>query len=182
MLPKDPVTLSACTMAEHKDFDRFMEQLKSARTDQLYTLLPDIQKLALQMSRPQTDSAGTAEKNPAAVHSPAHAAIHAACDILSQDFTRDIDLTALAAELHMSYESFRKGFRQQTGVSPARYRSQQRIRHAQLILSSGISIKETARMVGYGDIYAFTKQFTKTVGMPPGEYVRRMQEMLQSNR
>ncbi|MDF2514604.1 MAG: transcriptional regulator, AraC family, partial [Herbinix sp.] len=76
----------------------------------------------------------------------------------------------ISAMVGMSYENFRKQFRKHTGISPAQYRIEQRMKHAKLMLLSGVSIKETAALTGYSDTYSFTKQFTQTVGMPPGKY------------
>ena len=176
LLPQCCVSASGCDTALRKEFDAFIAQLNAARDDELPLLLPDIQKLVLKMSRPAT-AHGMAPGSPVAPGTAATAitaTIQSACTALSSDFTKDIDLYALSRQLRMSYESFRKLFKKATGTSPARYRCNQRIKHAQLLLSSGISIKETAEMVGYGDIYAFTKQFTKTVGLPPGEYVQQL--------
>lgn len=176
LLPQCCVSASGCDAALRKEFDSFIARLSAARDDELPLLLPDIQKLVLKMSRPAAVR-GAAPGNPIAPVTAAAstaATIQSACTVLSSDFTKDIDLYALSRQLRMSYESFRKLFKKATGTSPARYRCNQRIKHAQLLLSSGISIKETAEMVGYGDIYAFTKQFTKTVGLPPGEYVQQL--------
>lgn len=174
LLPECYVSTSACDTSLQEEFDAFITRLRAARDDELPLLLPDIQKLALKMSRPVAPHAASPGSQMDAT-TAATSAIQSACTALSSDFTKDIDLYALSRQLRMSYESFRKLFKRATGTSPARYRCNQRIRHAQLLLSSGISIKETAEMVGYGDIYAFTKQFTKTVGMPPGEYVQQLQ-------
>ena len=140
ILPAEPVIHSACDITDFSPFDHFMEQLKTISLDQLYTLLPDIQKLTLAMSRriaaPEDTLSAEASENANVISS-----IKKGCIILSSDFSGDIDLETLAGSLNMSYESFRKIFKKQTGVSSSRYRSQQRIRHSQLLLSSGMSIK-----------------------------------------
>lgn len=170
LLPQNDVTHSGYDITRHRDFDSLISRLRSAREDALGMLLPDIQKLALEMAQPVLVPA---EKSTGVL-------IQSACDALSSGFSENISLEALSREYHMSYESFRKLFKDITGSSPARYRCEQRMKHARLLLSSGISIKETAEMVGYGDIYAFTKQFTKTVGMPPGKYIRQIRENVTS--
>lgn len=176
LLPQCYVSASGCDSTLRKEFDAFIARLSAARDDELPLLLPDIQKLVMKMSRPAAahEAAPGSPIAPGTAATAATAAIQSACTALSSDFTKDIDLYVLSRQLRMSYESFRKLFKKATGTSPARYRCNQRIKHAQLLLSSGISIKETAEMVGYGDIYAFTKQFTKTVGVPPGEYVQQL--------
>ena len=45
--------------------------------------------------------------------------IEAACDMLSQNLDEEISLEELARSLQIGYETFRKVFKKQTGVSPA---------------------------------------------------------------
>lgn len=93
-----------------------------------------------------------------------------ACRLLSAEINTTISLEEVAAILNMSYENFRKQFRKFTGTSPNQYRIEQKMKHAKLMLLSGISIKETALLTGYSDTYSFTKQFTHSVGISPGRY------------
>ena len=97
-------------------------------------------------------------------------AMEEACRILSSDINKVISLEEVAVTLHMSYENFRKQFRKFTGTSPCKYRIEQKMKNAKLMLLSGISIKETALLTGYGDAYSFTKQFTHSVGISPGRF------------
>ena len=69
-----------------------------------------------------------------------------------------------------SYETFRKVFRETQGVSPMQFRTTQRMHRAELMILSGISIKETAALVGYSDCYGFSRQFKKTKGISPAAY------------
>lgn len=93
-----------------------------------------------------------------------------ACRLLSSEVNANISLKDVAATLNMGYENFRKQFRKFTGTSPAQYRINQKMKHAKLMLLSGIPIKETAMLTGYSDTYCFTKQFTHSVGISPGRY------------
>lgn len=47
------------------------------------------------------------------------------------------------------------------------------MRQAKMMLLSGLPIKHVAVSLGYGDIYSFTKQFTKSEGVSPGRYIRK---------
>ncbi|ALB45145.1 AraC family transcriptional regulator [Clostridium beijerinckii NRRL B-598] len=93
-----------------------------------------------------------------------------ACRLLSSKVNTTISLKDVANTINMSYENFRKQFRKFTGTSPAQYRIEQKMKHAKLMLLSGISIKETSMLTGYSDTYSFTKQFTHSVGISPGRY------------
>lgn len=144
-------------------FDRLLKLLKDADDSELPYLSLKAQELVLSIINPitQTSSIDTLEK-----------LMEEACLLLSSDINATISLDEVAATLKMSYENFRKQFRKYTGIAPAQYRIEQKMKHAKLMLLSGISIKETAQLTGYSDTYSFTKQFTNTVGISPGRYRR----------
>ena len=100
--------------------------------------------------------------------------IEAACDMLSQNLDEEISLEELARSLQIGYETFRKIFKKQTGVSPARYRTRKKMEQARILLEGGVPMKEIAGLVGYGDVYAFSKQFSRFFGFPPGKYRARL--------
>ncbi|MFD2875905.1 helix-turn-helix domain-containing protein [Paenibacillus rhizoplanae] len=80
----------------------------------------------------------------------------------------------MAAAVNMGYENFRKiFFKETTGISPKRYHTEHLMRQAKMMLLSGLPIKHVAVSLGYGDIYSFTKQFTKSEGVSPGRYIRK---------
>lgn len=99
--------------------------------------------------------------------------IRQAADMLSANPGANLNMEDVAKQLAIGYETFRKQFRRQMGVSPADFRLQHKMRQAGHMLDAGISIKETAGLMGYADVYTFTRQFTKTMGRTPGEYRRR---------
>ena len=92
--------------------------------------------------------------------------IEAACDMLSQNLDEEISLEELARSLQIGYETFRKVFKKQTGVSPARYRTRKKMEQARILLEGGVPMKEIAGLVGYGDVYAFSKQFSRFFWIP----------------
>lgn len=95
--------------------------------------------------------------------------IEEACEILSSDFSREINCRDLATSLNISYENFRKIFKEEKGLSPGKYRNIKKMQQATLMIQSGISIKETASYCGYSDVFAFSKQFKRTMGISPGK-------------
>ncbi len=99
-----------------------------------------------------------------------------AADILSANPSANLNMEEVAESLSMGYETFRKQFRKRTGLSPADYRMRHKMRQACHMLDAGISIKETAALTGYADVYTFTRQFAKTMGSTPGKYRGRNQE------
>lgn len=83
----------------------------------------------------------------------------------------DTDLEALAAELRMSYASFRRRFREATGMSPGRYRAARVIdRACELIATGGLSDKEIAHALGFCDAFHFSKRFKQITGRTPTQY------------
>ena len=57
------------------------------------------------------------------------------------------------------------------GVSPKRYIIQLKINYACDLLKSGdYSVKETAEMSGFEDLYFFSRQFKEYMGMSPAKY------------
>ncbi|MBN8217485.1 MAG: helix-turn-helix transcriptional regulator [Spirochaetes bacterium] len=78
---------------------------------------------------------------------------------------------ALAAQLGLGYEHFRKVFRRHFGQSPKEYQIRQKIRRAQEILGAApLPIGEVSEQLGYPDLFTFSKQFRRVTGMTPSRY------------
>jgi AraC-like DNA-binding protein len=79
----------------------------------------------------------------------------------------------LAERLDMSYESFRKRFTKEAGMSPGQYFIQQRMKRAcELLVAQKVTIKEVSLELGFFDEFHFSKQFKKVMGMTPKEFCR----------
>ncbi len=90
--------------------------------------------------------------------------------INSHDWNR-ISVTTLAKACNMNINSFREKFRRETGLPPGRYIIIRRIdTAAKLLLQEELSIGEIADLLGYSDIYTFSKQFRKFRGISPSAY------------
>jgi AraC family transcriptional regulator, arabinose operon regulatory protein len=98
--------------------------------------------------------------------------ISKACRLIGSSKDIYYDMKEVAVAVNLGYENFRKLFKATTGVSPQRYHIEHLMKQAKMMLLSGLPIKHVAVSLGYVDIYSFTKQFTKSEGMPPGRYVR----------
>lgn len=102
---------------------------------------------------------------------PHVALVEKACQLLSGDLHRRLSLPRIASSFDLSYERFRKVFRQRTGLSPGGYRIRRRIDHARTLLVQGrLSVKEVAYALGYKDPFTFSKQFKQIVGMSPERF------------
>lgn len=85
----------------------------------------------------------------------------------------DVDYDRLAADLGFSPRTFRREFARRVGLPPHRYLLASRISHAREMLAhTDLPIKEISRELGYRDVFYFTRQFRRLVGVPPGVYRR----------
>ena len=108
-----------------------------------------------------------------AAQAPDHHAemVQVACSLLGKKLADRLSLPELAASFKMSYERFRKVFRERTGVSPGAYRIQRRVEHACRLLSEErMPVKEAAYVLGYPDIYSFSRQFRQIIGAAPSTF------------
>jgi AraC-like DNA-binding protein len=102
-------------------------------------------------------------------------AIARACQVLETDLHEDVDLAAVAAEVGLTYETFRKQFRQSVGVAPARYRLIRRIDAAcSMLQHTDLTAKAIAARVGFGDEFHFSRSFKQVTGVPPSEFRRHL--------
>jgi len=82
---------------------------------------------------------------------------------------------AVARELGLGYENFRKQFRAEVGMPPRQFQQQRRIDLACTALYQGsASIKELATQLGFVDPYHFSKVFRQYMGEAPSAYRKRM--------
>ncbi|HWO65369.1 MAG TPA: helix-turn-helix domain-containing protein [Umezawaea sp.] len=82
-----------------------------------------------------------------------------------------LDLRALAAHVRMSVRTFTRRFREETGVSPGKWITQQRVERARHLLeTSDLSIDQVARHAGFGTGAALRLQMSATLGVAPSVY------------
>jgi AraC-like DNA-binding protein len=79
-------------------------------------------------------------------------------------------LAELARRCHTSESTLLRGFRRETGATPAAYLRERRLQEAHILLQGGRwSVGEIARRVGYTNLAAFTAAFGRRFGVPPSE-------------
>ncbi len=93
---------------------------------------------------------------------------------LETDIGAEISLSDLANRLNVGYETFRKRFERETGVSPAKYRAQKRMEAAKSLLrySPQMTNRQVAQTLGFADEYHFSRRFTQSVGVSPRAFRR----------
>ena len=80
----------------------------------------------------------------------------------------------LASRMQYSPDHFSRVFRAVLGMSPRRYLMQARVESAKnLIAMSSYSIGRIADLLGYSDVYHFSKQFKEKTGISPSQFRKR---------
>jgi transcriptional regulator GlxA family with amidase domain len=84
-----------------------------------------------------------------------------------------VSLEDMAAHARMSVRTFTRRFRDETGLSPARWLLQQRVAHARLLLeSTDLAVDAIARRSGLGSAAALRQHLRATIGVAPSAYRR----------
>lgn len=79
-----------------------------------------------------------------------------------------IGLSDVADGLSLSYDGFRKRFRKLAGVSPARYRTEQKIEKARYLIQQGVHTNaQIADILGYYDEQHLARRFKQITGKSP---------------
>ena len=76
----------------------------------------------------------------------------------------------LAEAAGLSTAQLRRDFLRHTGMLPKDYIEQFKMHRAAELLHAGASIAETARALGYKDVYHFARRFRVRFGTPPGRF------------
>lgn len=89
-------------------------------------------------------------------------------DFLDNHYTENITLTGLAKKVHLAPAYFSRRFKEYFGQGPIDYLIALRLHDAALCLrSTELSIREIAGLVGYNDVFHFSKQFKRHFGVAP---------------
>ncbi|MFF3978429.1 GlxA family transcriptional regulator [Streptomyces sp. NPDC055808] len=84
-----------------------------------------------------------------------------------------IQLRDLAEQEAMSVRTFTRRFREEVGLSPGQWLTQQRVEHArQLLESSDLSVDAIARAAGFGTATSLRQHLQAALGVPPTAYRR----------
>jgi AraC family transcriptional regulator, arabinose operon regulatory protein len=94
-----------------------------------------------------------------------------ACQILNASLSAEITIESLAEQVFLSPSRLAHLFREQVGVSIVRWREDQRIMRAKLLLqTTPMPVAVIGQQVGYDDQLYFSRVFKKRVGVSPTEY------------
>ena len=83
----------------------------------------------------------------------------------------DLSVAALAARAHMSNRTFARRFAEQTGTTPHRWVTHQRVLAAQHLLeTTDLNVEEVARRCGFGGAVTMRHHFRSRLGITPTAY------------
>ncbi len=93
-------------------------------------------------------------------------------DYIIEHFTEDLNIEDVSNMCGISHTYFKKIFKDVYNMTPKAYIINFRIQYACELLKSGkYRISDVAYIVGYRDVYYFSKSFKKIKGVSPSEYI-----------
>lgn len=93
-----------------------------------------------------------------------------------------ITLDELADVSHRDRWSLSRDFRYYFGTSPYRYLTMRRLDLVKRLMISGQSLADSSTIAGFSDQSHMTRQFAKTYGMPPAQWLRIQVSTVNANR
>lgn len=94
-------------------------------------------------------------------------------DWMRQRLAETPTLRQMSAHASMSVRTFTRRFRDETGVSPARWLLRERTDHARLLLeTTDLGVDQIAHRVGFGSSAALRQQLRQSLGVAPSAYRR----------
>lgn len=104
---------------------------------------------------------------------PAGASTAAARSYALANLDSPLDLATLARQCQMSVRTFTRRFRDETGLSPGAWLTQQRVEQARLLLeTTDLSVDDVARRAGFGTAVSLRTRLRAAVGVSPLAYRR----------
>lgn len=101
-----------------------------------------------------------------------------ACQFITSNLSGELRIDEVARHVCLSPSRLAHLFREQVGVNILRWRENQRVIRAKLLLqTTQESIANIGRVVGYDDQLYFSRVFRKRVGVSPSDFRRRSSEI-----
>lgn len=97
-----------------------------------------------------------------------------AIEYIAENYNKHIANDELASVTGLSTVYFRKLFKEVMGISPINYIQSVKMGKAQKMLQSDYSsITDIAYSLGYNNLYEFSRDFKKYIGISPSKYARK---------
>ncbi len=162
LVPGQPIQLSGAEELPEL-FDRIIAELRVERHHNLEMSEAYFRQLLIAAAR--AARGGDRQK------SGYHSMLDEVIDHFHQEYQKDINITELAHQYHVSCSWFIREFKRYTGSSPKQYLTNLRLQHAKELLNNHyLSVNDVSGMVGYDSQLYFSRIFRKYTGMSPSEY------------
>lgn len=102
-----------------------------------------------------------------------------AFDFMNRHTADKVRVEEIAARANLSESRFTVLFKQAMGCSPGSYCRALRLRRAHELLTGGATVAETAAILGFYDVFHFSRSFKRSFGVTPAEYLRCRRERSQ---
>ncbi len=108
--------------------------------------------------------------------------VQRAISYMKENLTVRICLNDICIHSAVGRAQMQRIFREQTGMSVMHYLSKLRIEEAKfLIRSRNLNFTEISKRLCYSSVHHFSKQFHRTVGMSPSDYVASIQALTEAD-
>lgn len=91
-------------------------------------------------------------------------------DFIKANYVYKLHVADIAETINLNSRYLSRIFKQEKGVTIQEYIIKYKIKKAQDLLSKGFNVSETAKSVGYDDVFTFSKIFKKYIGISPSKY------------
>lgn len=94
-------------------------------------------------------------------------------DYIKENYMRKIYVEDIASSLNINRRYLSRIFKEEKGATIQQYVINYKMKKACDFLNRGFKVNEVALMVGYDDIFTFSKIFKKNTGYSPTQYTNR---------
>lgn len=92
-------------------------------------------------------------------------------ELLEGDLAETLELSSVAAEVGLPYETWRRRFRAETGTGPYARRAARRLSAAtEMLVHTGLSVRDIAATTGFTDERHLIRRFREATGLTPRAY------------
>lgn len=103
-----------------------------------------------------------------------HRDINRVCFAIETNFSINMTVQELAYSINLDRSYFSKLFKSIVGISPQQYMLQCKLKQAALMLTKQDKTPgEVAQIIGYADVFSFSRSFHRQFGCSPTEFIRR---------
>ena len=113
-------------------------------------------------------------KNNSLYKTPHYQGITKVMEMIQENYSTNYSIEYLANSTHLSYSHFSSLFKKLSGHSVTEYQNQIKIYKAKdLLLSGNFNVSEAAEMIGFSDLYYFSRLFKKITGVKPSDFLKK---------